>query len=159
MDSAVATLAGPEDHLTGAAPITPAAMVAATPAVVPTRHRPTLVRATRLAANMVNPIRPSEVIKHKATVVPDAVIEAFNHLIAVHFSGGQARVTQDAVVELLTATGMNREEIFDKKYLDVEDIYAAAGWKVEYDKPGFNESYAANFTFTAPPRGGSGVPR
>lgn len=106
---------------------------------------------------MTNPIRPSEVVAHKATVLPDKVIEVFNHLIAVNFSEGRARVTQDAVVESLTAAGIDRSEIFAKHYLDVEDIYAAAGWKVEYDKPGFNESYAANFIFSVPPRGGSGV--
>jgi len=43
--------------------------------------------------------------------------------------------------------GLNRAEIFDKGWLNVEEVYRAAGWAVEYDKPGFNESYSATFTF------------
>jgi hypothetical protein len=32
--------------------------------------------------------------------------------------------------------------------MDFEPFYEKAGWKVVYDKPGYCESYAANFTFT-----------
>jgi hypothetical protein len=48
----------------------------------------------------------------------------------------------------MAAKGLNRNEIFKKGWLDVEEIYGKAGWKVEYDKPGYNEDYAAHFIFT-----------
>jgi len=38
--------------------------------------------------------------------------------------------------------------IFDNHWLDVEPIFEDCGWKVEYDKPGFNENYPATFKFT-----------
>ncbi len=32
-------------------------------------------------------------------------------------------------------------------WLNVEELYRAQGWTVTYDKPGYNESYPATFTF------------
>lgn len=37
--------------------------------------------------------------------------------------------------------------MLDREHLDVEDVYRAAGWEVTYDKPGYNETYDATFTF------------
>lgn len=34
-------------------------------------------------------------------------------------------------------------------WLNFEGAYRRAGWKVEFDKPGYNESYPATFKFTA----------
>lgn len=92
------------------------------------------------------PITPKEAAKNKT--VPEAVIEAFNLLIAENMSGNCAVVFQNDVVKLLEKKGYDRSEIFDKSYLDIENLYEAAGWKVVYDKPGYNETYSANFTFT-----------
>lgn len=95
----------------------------------------------------VQPIKPSEVIRGKEKNLPDAVLEAFNELIAQNFSGRSATIKQDDVVALMVEKGLTPREIFDKHYLDVEDIYRAVGWVVEYDKPGYNESYHAYFVF------------
>jgi len=95
----------------------------------------------------VHPIKPSEVAKKKAIDFPDAVFEAFNQLIAQNFSAGYAVVKQDEVVALMVKKGLKRGEIFRNHWLDVEDVYKAAGWKVEYDKPAYCESYDAFFSF------------
>jgi hypothetical protein len=50
-------------------------------------------------------------------------------------------------VALLVKKGLKKQQIFDDNLLDVEEVYEKAGWKVEYDKPAFNESYPATFTF------------
>jgi hypothetical protein len=44
--------------------------------------------------------------------------------------------------------GVSRQEVFDNQWLDIEDIYREAGWKVSYDKPAYNETYKAYFTFS-----------
>jgi len=49
---------------------------------------------------------------------------------------------------LMAATGKTRDEVFDKGWLNIEPMYRAAGWKVVYDKPAYNESYEPTFTFT-----------
>lgn len=99
---------------------------------------------------MTKPIRPSEVASRKREKIPAEVIEVFNQQITEKFDGNQARIVQDDVVALLEQKGLNRQEVFDRNWLDVEDIFHKAGWEVEYDKPGFNESYKAFFIFRRP---------
>lgn len=94
------------------------------------------------------PITPEEVAAVRARELPNEVIEAFNSLIAQNFVSGQAKVMQREVIERLVQAGIDRNDIFDKHYLDVEHIYEAAGWKVVYDKPGRDDSYKPYFIFS-----------
>jgi hypothetical protein len=96
------------------------------------------------------PISPSEVAGLKATLLPDEVIEAFNELIAKNASNGRSEFTQSTVVSLILKKlpGWTKAQLHAERCLDVEDIYRAAGWKVEYDKPGYNEDYEARFVFS-----------
>ena len=97
----------------------------------------------------MKPITPEEASKKKLADIPDAVIEAFNTLIIKNFNGTSSTVKQDDVMALLTKDEtLTRRQIYDNNWLDVEDLYRAVGWKVEYDKPGYNESYPATFKFT-----------
>lgn len=41
-----------------------------------------------------------------------------------------------------------RGDVFERGYLDIEETYRKAGWSVVYDKPGYNETYDAFYTFT-----------
>lgn len=101
----------------------------------------------------VKPITPNEVIKLKGELIPDAVIKAFNALIAENWDGTSSEFTQKKVVskikEFFRDAGeeISSAELFDKRYLDVEGIYRKAGWHVVFDQPGFNESYDPTFTF------------
>jgi hypothetical protein len=101
----------------------------------------------------VKPITPAEVPDVKAAAFPDEVLEAFNECIAERFSGYQAVVSQDEVVDRIVSKlnraeiGATRGEVFRRGWLDVEEVYEKAGWIVSYDKPGFNEDYPASFTF------------
>lgn len=98
---------------------------------------------------VVKPIRPEQVVPAKKAELPDAIFEAFNELIARNFNNGSAVVQQDAVADLIAAkAGVRVAFVFKNHWLDVEDLYREAGWKVVYDKPGFNESYQATFTFS-----------
>lgn len=100
-----------------------------------------------MAKKASKPITPDEVVAVKKVMLPKKVFDAFNALIARNFYGNSAVVRQDEVVALLVANGLSRGDIFAKHWLDVEDVYRAAGWIVEYDKPGFNETYEPTFTF------------
>lgn len=102
----------------------------------------------------VGPITPAEARSRKAESIPPEVFAAFNKLI-VHFLSptGSATFTQESVIEQILAGtfpenyAARRQELFDLGHLDVEDVYRDAGWKVTYDKPGYNETYSATFTF------------
>jgi len=96
---------------------------------------------------LAGPIKPKEIPDAKVESFPDAVWESFNELITQRFVGNSATIKQGDVVELMVKKGLNREEIYSKGWLNVESAYQAAGWSVEYDKPGFNETYSATFTF------------
>jgi hypothetical protein len=94
----------------------------------------------------VGPIKPSQVGTRKQEDFPPEVFEAFNELIARNFANGRAIVRQEEVVKLIKKKGL-KGDIFENHWLDVEEAYMAAGWKVLYDKPAHNESYEATFTF------------
>ena len=99
------------------------------------------------AMKNIAPIKPKDVVKQKAQAFPPEVIEAFNELIAKEWGGGYARVFQKDAVKLIVEKGIKESEIWKNNWLDVEDIFRKNGWKVEYDKPGYCESYAAFFVF------------
>lgn len=101
-------------------------------------------------ADKVQPITPSEVIRGKRASIPDVVFEVFNELIAKKFDGISAVIGEDEVVQMLVKKGLKEGEIYGNHWLDVEDNYRSAGWKVEYDKPGFNEEHEATFEFSSP---------
>jgi hypothetical protein len=120
--------------------------------------------ASRAEITMTKPISPSEIGAYKAKSFPAYVFEAFNELIASNFSSGSATVYQkDAIQRILAKANaddidddsdimpatLSRSEVFSRGYLNVEEAYRELGWKVEYDKPGYNESYDAHFIFKA----------
>lgn len=110
---------------------------------------------------MGKPIKPSEVKEKKKEIIPDAVFDAFNHLIAKYCNEGIARFSQ---LEVLKEIVKNKPEelmdvesleeayniIFEKRWLYIEEIYSDAGWCVEFDNRGFSHIYPASFTFTKP---------
>ncbi len=87
-------------------------------------------------------------------------------MITDYWNGTYSSFTQDNVVTRILAamvrkqvnesfrkgTGESvdelRKQLFEKGWLDVEPIFKKAGWDVEYDKPGYNESYPATFKFS-----------
>ena len=96
----------------------------------------------------IKPITPDQVVATKAKVIPPEVGEAFNELIAKNFTKGVSVVVQRQVVDLITARlDVDSDEVFENRWLDIEEIYEEAGWSVVYDKPAYNESYPATFTF------------
>lgn len=90
------------------------------------------------------PIKPSEVKR----IIPEVVFDCFNQLINERFISGEAVIRQADVVALLKSKGFDHDDVYKKGWLDVEDAYRAAGWKVDYEKPGFNEAGEAYFTFS-----------
>lgn len=100
----------------------------------------------------VKPISPQEV-NHE---IPDCIIEAVNMLINKKWDGHSVTIYQDEILEIVSVENpepdyngdkLPRKEIFDNHWLDIEPLYRKQGWDVEYDKPGYNESYRAYFIF------------
>ena len=99
----------------------------------------------------IGPDDADELVAAKQATIPEAVFEAFNELIARDWDGTRAIITQQEVVDLITSKmAISRADVYRRKYLDIEVLYKAVGWHVEYDKPAFNESSPATFIFTRP---------
>lgn len=97
----------------------------------------------------MKPITPDEVTSQKSKLIPEYVIKCFNELIAKNWNGYSSTVLQKEIVsEICNAGSVPKQFVFDQHYLDVEPIFEDAGWDVEYDKPGFCETYEAKFIFT-----------
>jgi hypothetical protein len=101
----------------------------------------------------VTPISPLEALAASEKAVPEQVFEAFNELLAEKLSRGRNRVsatfTESAVVARIVAKGISRSELYERNWLEVKSHYGKKGWTVDRDRPGFNESYEATFSFTA----------
>lgn len=96
------------------------------------------------------PIKPEDAHPENKEI-PEFVFEAFNELIEKNLKGKTAHIYQDDAVQLASEkSSYTRADIFNRGWMDVEPHYEAAGWKVHYDKPGYNESYPAYFEFTKP---------
>lgn len=97
---------------------------------------------------MVEPISPSDVKKF----IPDFIIETVNKLIMEKWDGDKAIILQDDIMDKVSSNDPDndkpsRREVFDKGWLDFEPLYRERGWKVEYDKPAYNEFCKAKFIF------------
>lgn len=101
-------------------------------------------------SDKTKPISPDDVSLLKATQIPGEVFAAFNECIARNFRGTGASFTQDEVLAEVKKRLPEDQHahIFNCRWMDVESSYEEMGWSVAYDKPGYNETYAATFTFT-----------
>lgn len=98
---------------------------------------------------MSAPITPSEVAGLKAKVLPEGVVEEWNKIIAEKWTGTRAEVLQSEITQRLCARlSASSAQVFEKGWLDIEPLFERVGWRVTYDKPGFNETYPASFVFT-----------
>lgn len=97
----------------------------------------------------IRPINPEEIAELKLQLIPDAVIEVVNALLAKKAGQGSRIVlTQTEIVRDLVKRGFSKNELFEQHYMDFEPIYRNAGWDVVYDGPAYNESYEPTFTFS-----------
>ncbi|MFA5933232.1 MAG: hypothetical protein WCV81_03125 [Microgenomates group bacterium] len=104
----------------------------------------------------VRPISPEEVAKKKIETFPDAVIESFNELIVENDDGRRdIIVKQKDAVKLMESKGLNSAEIYKRGWLNIEEMYRKANWKVGYEKPAMDEDFDAYFTFSRKRRNSS----
>ena len=86
----------------------------------------------------------------KLKEIPSKIIEVVNNLIVENWnvSLNSAIIVQDALVNVLVNEGFNKNEIFNNKWLDFEDLYRQNGWNVYYYKPPYYDPSSPTFTFT-----------
>lgn len=104
------------------------------------------------------PFTPGEAYEKRKKEIPGFVIESFEELIVKNLNTSRyAPVSQEEVILLIghkmvehdVAPSMEeaRRKIFEYHWLDVEELFAASGWKVSYHKPDPGDSWDPYFTF------------
>lgn len=97
-----------------------------------------------------SPITPDQVDKFKEPI-PEEVYDAFNTLILKNYRNGRAKVLLSEVtkvtIENFQKTTREIVEI-DQEWFNVEDVYRAVGWKVEYTQPDYTEFFPPYYVFT-----------
>lgn len=99
---------------------------------------------------MVKPLAPADVVNAQVAGFPDFVIQTWNAAIAKNWDGTQSRILHDDIIYELIAlspTLINRGDVFARHWLDIEDVYRAEGWVVEYNNPAYNEDYPSYVVF------------
>lgn len=105
----------------------------------------------------IKPFSPEDALESKIASIPQQVIQAVNEFLALRYNpdDGSVIIKQDEiiqrVIELMNVTSaknITSSVIFDNHWMDFEPLFRQAGWKVEYDKPGYSETYQAFFSFT-----------
>lgn len=94
------------------------------------------------------PIRPDDAAIRQAGTIPEPVFEAFNELIAQKWDGWSSVVTLHDAELSARAKCRSAGVEWRRHYLNVEEAYRAAGWKVEYDSPGYNETGESYYRFS-----------
>jgi hypothetical protein len=106
-------------------------------------------------SKLVRPVTPDEASDQRLASFEPEMITAVNNMIVKNLNSTRtvANVLQKEIVEEyfrvkgITQTPELRASLYERHQLDFEDIFREFGWIVEYDKPAYNESYEANFTF------------
>lgn len=98
----------------------------------------------------VKPITPHEIQDIKNLEIPDSIIESVNELIVKYWNGSSASFKQPELLERVLEKDktLTSQKIFSEHLFDFEPLFRNQGWVVEYDKPGYNESYEAYFKFS-----------
>lgn len=105
---------------------------------------------------MSGPFTPKQALAAaNAGTIPEQVFDAFNAFLSDRAGDAPSgiMVKQDEVLALLAKAWpqTKRHVYFEKGWLDVEAAYRKAGWRVTFDKPGYNESGGAFWVFRSRP--------
>ena len=96
-------------------------------------------------------ITPQQAKQKKPTVIPDEIIKVFDELIVQNYVKGKSTVyLRDALKAAANRMKVGEQEILNNRWMDVEEAYSAAGWKVTYESPRYaDENFNPYFTFTS----------
>lgn len=100
---------------------------------------------------MMKVYTPEDVMNKCNEMIPDFVITAFNDLLTENYADKGTVIKQDDAIRRILQYSMDdeltREIIFKKRWLDIEPLYRRKGWKVDYEKPAFDERFEPYFIF------------
>jgi len=96
------------------------------------------------------PITPKELDSTLGSDIPDVIITVVNEMLKKAYRKGQSvtLLQKDIVREVVKRSEYTSAQIYENNWMDFEPIFEKAGWRVDYDKPAYCETYDASFKFT-----------
>lgn len=96
----------------------------------------------------IKPITPEELMKSFDSLIHPSMIKTINLLLS-RFNGYSVRFTEQELIDqfLIFEPSYDRSRIFDERHLEFEGLYIRAGWIVESERPGFDESFEPFYIF------------
>lgn len=92
------------------------------------------------------PLTPEEAGAYSVEVIPPAVFDAINEMIAEKITRGSVTLRCSDVYSRLREKGIVPATV---SMVTVFDSYGRNGWKVYHDIPGYDETYEAYWRLTA----------
>ncbi len=103
---------------------------------------------------MTLPLSPAEALRAKAGNIPAYIVEAANELLVKNLSlQGYATIKLPELIDLSVAKAgqagiaVHRQTMIENKWFDIEPLFRAAGWKVDFEKTAYNDPGPSYFTF------------
>lgn len=90
---------------------------------------------------------PNDAIARHGETIPEEILGIVNDFLVARVHRKSFIISQQEIVDKLSLTSITEAEALDKGWFDFEDAYRRRGWRVTYDRPGFNESYGAFWRF------------
>jgi hypothetical protein len=99
----------------------------------------------------IKPLSPSEAFSQADAEIPEAVILAVNFFLKRDYRGHQFSISQEELMRKIRdlKPDLTPRVLLDNHWLDFEKLYELHGWRVSYEKPGYNESGSCYFKFDA----------
>ena len=97
----------------------------------------TNVVANFILKKMSKAFTPQEVIERQSAIVTDWMIDFINRRLLAEWNGTNAFVKREHVIECLKNKGYNPEAFEQNGGLKFENLFTAAGWRVESDRSGW----------------------
>jgi hypothetical protein len=99
----------------------------------------------------IEPITPQELNESLGEIFPVAVITSFNNLLKEKYRGDNSIIIKvdEAVNRILSLDdSLTRNILFEKKYLDIENLYRKFGWSVTFNSPDRDENFDSYYVFS-----------
>lgn len=97
-------------------------------------------------------LSPEEAIERFKSEIPEEVLECWNNLIVKNMTMQNGKTVSvfklsELKQNICVAMKSGSETVKERGWLDLEDVFREKGWKVEFDKPAYNETYEPVFRF------------
>lgn len=105
----------------------------------------------------MKPITPAQAKNQRRAGIPDFVFDVVNTLLVENLNStctGALLLQKDIAKAIREHPEYQtydepRPDIYKQGWMDFEEHYKQAGWKVDYDRPGYNENYEPKYIFSS----------